>query len=112
MDKHVVIHLGCPISKVAPESFGGTEIILLCEPEVNQHGDVFVREQNVRRSGEKFSAAEHSRCDRTHLMSLCTTPRMWRNSTPLRSDLNQTLAMDSPTSTGTRRGRKGLVAEM
>jgi len=41
----------------------------------------------------------------TYLMSLCTTPRVWRNSMPLRSDLNQTLAMGSSTSTGMRRGR-------
>ena len=105
MHKRVVTHLRCPISKVAPEGFGGTEIILLRKPEVNKHGDFFIREQNIRGSGEKFSVVEHSRCDNTHLMSLCTTPRIWRNSTPPRSDLNQTLAMGSSTSTGIRRGR-------
>jgi len=74
--KRVTIHLGCPVGKVTPEGFGRTEIILLCKSEVNQHRDIFIREQNIRRSSEKFSVAEHSRCDNTHLMSLCTTPRM------------------------------------
>jgi hypothetical protein len=54
------IYLGCAISKVAPEGLGGVEIILLCESEINQHGDIFIREKNVRRPGEGFSATRTS----------------------------------------------------
>ena len=103
--KRVAIHLRCTIGKVAPKGFRRTEVILLGKSEVNQNGDVFIREQNIRGSDEKVSVVEYPRRDDTHLISLCTTPRMWRNSTPLRSDLNQTLAMGSSTSTGMRRGR-------
>ena len=105
MSRRVIIYFRCAISKITPEGFGGAEIVLLGESEVNQNGNIFIREKDVRGSSEKFRVAKHLRCDVTHLISLCTTPRMWRNSTPLRSDLNQTLAMDSSTSTGMRRGR-------
>ena len=44
----------------------------------------------------------------THLMSLCTTPREWRNWTPERSERNHSLALCSGTSTGTSSGRYSL----
>ncbi len=40
----------------------------------------------------------------TYLISLCTTPRLCRNSTPESSDRNHSFACDSDTSTVMRRG--------
>jgi hypothetical protein len=103
--KNAESYLRCAISKITPEGPGRTEVVLLGESEINQHGDVFIGEKDVRRSSKKVNAAQGPICHNTHLMSLCTIPRMWRNSTPLKSDLNQTLAIDSSTSTGISRGR-------
>jgi hypothetical protein len=45
----------------------------------------------------------------TYLISLCTTPREWRNWTPERSERNHSLALCSGTSTGTSSGRYSLT---
>ena len=55
----VTTHLRRAISKVAPECLRGTEVIFLCESEINQHGDIFIRQQNVRWPVEKVNATEH-----------------------------------------------------
>ena len=61
MRKGVAIHLRCTISKVAPEGFGRTKIILLGESKVNQHGNILIREQNIRGSSEKFRVTKRSK---------------------------------------------------
>lgn len=45
----------------------------------------------------------------TYLMSLWTTPRLWRNSTPERSERNHSLACGSDTSTVMSRGWYALL---
>ena len=45
---YVTTHLRRAISKVTPECYRGTEVILLCKSKINRHRDTFIRQQNVR----------------------------------------------------------------
>lgn len=56
----VVIYLGCTIGEIAPERFRRTETVLFGESKVNQHGDFFIREQNIRGSGGRFNVIAYS----------------------------------------------------
>ena len=56
---YVTAHLRRAIRKVAPECLRGTEVIFLCESEINQHRDIFIRQQNVRWPIENVNATEH-----------------------------------------------------
>lgn len=86
----------------------GCHVVFLRETKVNENRNVLVRQKNI--SGSiiiklyERAALVDLRWE-VYLMSLCTTPRLCRKSTPESKNWNHSRAFDSSTSTGTKVGR-------